>query len=112
MDQVLPVAVFSTMWVRDHARPLFHDALGIDIDEYDHKVLNLTSEISQQVFPIALDMKNPRWDRGLRSMNKAFQDMDKAKKRGGVMGAIGKMRGRNPRSPDLYQPLYDPVEKG
>jgi magnesium-protoporphyrin IX monomethyl ester (oxidative) cyclase len=86
------VAVFSTMWVRDHARQRFHDALGIDIDEYDHKVLNLTSEISQQVFPIALDMKNPRWDRGLRSMNKAFQDMDKAKKRGGVMGAIGKMR--------------------
>ena len=61
-----------------------------NVDEYDDKVLRLTSEISEQVFPIALDMDHPHWDRGLRSMQKAFTDMDKAKKRGGVIGAIGK----------------------
>ena len=82
------VAVFATMWVRDHARHHFHDALGVDIDWYDREVLRKTSEISKQIFPIELDLENPRWERGLKRMAAIFDDMDAATRQGGVMGQI------------------------
>ncbi|MEL7215162.1 MAG: magnesium-protoporphyrin IX monomethyl ester (oxidative) cyclase [Pseudomonadota bacterium] len=83
-------AVFATMYVRDHARPYFHDALGIDIEEYDRVVLQRTSEISRQCFPLELDMENPRWARGLETLRVAMVDAEAAAKRGGLGGAIGK----------------------
>jgi magnesium-protoporphyrin IX monomethyl ester (oxidative) cyclase len=84
------VAVFSVMCVRDHARPAFHDALGIDIDWYDREVLRKTSEITRQVFPIEIDLDNPRWDRGLLKMRAALTDMAVAKEKGGFSGWLGK----------------------
>ncbi|MGB0497137.1 MAG: magnesium-protoporphyrin IX monomethyl ester (oxidative) cyclase [Rubricella sp.] len=86
-------AVFATMYVRDHARPAFHDALGIDIEEYDREVLHRTSEISRQCFPITLDMENPRWHRGLVKLRAAMMDADAAKRRGGMAGWIGSKLG-------------------
>jgi magnesium-protoporphyrin IX monomethyl ester (oxidative) cyclase len=82
------VAVFSVMCVRDHARPAFHDALGLDIEWYDREVLRKTSEISQQIFPIHIDLENPRWERGLTKLRHAMNDMAAAKARGGVGGWI------------------------
>jgi magnesium-protoporphyrin IX monomethyl ester (oxidative) cyclase len=84
------VAVFSVMCVRDHARPAFHDALGIDIDWYDREVLRKTSEISRQVFPLVIDLDNPRWEAGLKRLRAAMSDMDRAKRRGGPGGWLGK----------------------
>ncbi|MEO1773858.1 MAG: magnesium-protoporphyrin IX monomethyl ester (oxidative) cyclase [Pseudomonadota bacterium] len=52
------IAVFTTMWIRDHMRPAFHEALGVDIEEYDRKVIGLTSEISRQCFPIEIDLSD------------------------------------------------------
>lgn len=62
-------AVYSTMWVRDHARPEFHKALGVDIDWYDQEVYRKTSEIARQIFPVELDIDHPRWKPALRRMN-------------------------------------------
>ncbi len=75
-------AVYSTMWVRDHARPEFHKALGVDIDWYDQEVFRKTSTIARQVFPIELDIDHPRWIPGLKRMNSAFVAMDAAKRQG------------------------------
>ena len=79
-------AVYSTMWVRDHARPEFHKALGVDIEWYDQEVFRKTSAIARQIFPIEIDIDHPRWKPALRRMNDAFLAMDAAKKAGGVGG--------------------------
>ena len=80
------VAVYATMHVRDHARPAFHEALGIDIDSYDERVFRVCNEISRQVFPIELDIDNPRWKRNLKRIREAFESIESAKKRGGILG--------------------------
>ncbi|MCF8485084.1 MAG: magnesium-protoporphyrin IX monomethyl ester (oxidative) cyclase [Rhodobacteraceae bacterium] len=81
-------AVYSVMWVRDHARTDFHNALGVDIDWYDQEVYRKTSAIARQVFPIELDIDHPRWIPGLRRMTVAMNDMEKARKAGGIGGKI------------------------
>ncbi len=53
------VSVYATMFVRDHARPVFHKALGVDPTEYDYKVFAITNQISRQVFPVELDIDSP-----------------------------------------------------
>jgi magnesium-protoporphyrin IX monomethyl ester (oxidative) cyclase len=81
-------AVFSTMYVRDHARPEFHKALDVDIEWYDQEVFRITSEIATQVFPMALDINHPRWLPNLRKMRDAFGAMEAGKRKGGVGGWI------------------------
>jgi magnesium-protoporphyrin IX monomethyl ester (oxidative) cyclase len=57
------LAVFATMYVRDVARKEFYGALGLDAREYDKYVIDKTNETSARVFPVVLDVRNPRfWD--------------------------------------------------
>ncbi len=84
------VAVYATMYVRDHARPEFHKALDIDIDWYDMEVFRKTNIIARQVFPVELDIDDPRFNAGLKRILAAFIDMDAAKRRGGVSGKLAK----------------------
>ena len=85
------VAVYSTMWVRDHARVRFHEALGVDIEWYDQEVFRKTSTIARQVFPVELDIDHPRWLPNLRRIDRAFRKMDAATRRGGLGGAWGRL---------------------
>ena len=82
-------AVYSTMYVRDHQRPAFHAALGVDPDWYAHEVFTKTSEISKQVFPITLDIDHPRWQKGLVAMQRANADLAMAKKSGNWVKRMG-----------------------
>ncbi len=85
------VAVYSTMYVRDHARPAFHQALGVDIDWYDQEVFRKTSTIARQVFPVEVDIDHPRWMPNLKRMERAFRKMDTATRKGGFAGWLGRM---------------------
>jgi magnesium-protoporphyrin IX monomethyl ester (oxidative) cyclase len=55
------LAVFATMYVRDVARKEFYEALGLDAREYDREVIIKTNETSARVFPVVLDVENPRF---------------------------------------------------
>ena len=81
-------AVYSTMFVRDSQRPLFHKALGVDIEWYDQEVFRKTSTIARQVFPIEIDIDHPRWLPNLRRMRDAFGQMDAGTRAGGVGGWV------------------------
>jgi magnesium-protoporphyrin IX monomethyl ester (oxidative) cyclase len=82
------VAVFATMYVRDHARPAFHEALGIDPAEYGMKVFRITSEISKQVFPVSLDIDIPAFQACLERLLLLSRRVDAADQQGGIMGKL------------------------
>ena len=82
------LAVFATMYVRDHARPDFHKALGIDPSDYGYRVFHITSEISKQVFPITLDLDNPKFREGMDRMLRINEGINRAKQRGGLLGKL------------------------
>lgn len=90
------LAVFSTMYVRDHARPHFHEALGLDPTDYDYRVFQITSEITKQVFPVTLDLDNPKLRAGLEKLVGFNRRIAAADAKGGIMAPIRKtaLRGR------------------
>ncbi|MFK7941855.1 MAG: magnesium-protoporphyrin IX monomethyl ester (oxidative) cyclase [Paracoccaceae bacterium] len=85
------IAVFVTMYIRDHARPEFHKALGVDIDWYDMEVFRITSEITRQCFPVELDLENPAFKRNCERMLAIFTAMHDAKAKGGAIQWLRRM---------------------
>ena len=84
------LAVFATMYVRDHCRPAFHKAVGIDPSDYDFRVFRLCSEISRQTFPLTLDLDHPAFKAGLDRLLGISRSIEQAAARGGLWGRVQK----------------------
>ena len=82
------LAVYATMFVRDHTRPMLHRAMGLEPDDFDYRVFEITSEISRQVFPLTLDTDAPAFRKGLDRLVQARVRFDAGRERGGVVGRL------------------------
>jgi magnesium-protoporphyrin IX monomethyl ester (oxidative) cyclase len=82
------LAVFCTMYVRDHARAPFFAAMGMDVEDFDRKVIKLTNLISRQVFPHTIDTESEAFWSLLGKMWRNTDAMRKAEAAGGVMATI------------------------
>lgn len=87
------LAVYATMFIRDHHRTEFHRALGVDPTEYGMKVFRMTSEISKQVFPVQVDVDHPKFLEGLEALLRIAKAIDEAKARGGIWGKLKQLGG-------------------
>ena len=82
------LAVYATMYVRDHSRPEFHKALGVSPSDYDRKVLQITSDITKQVFPFTIDLDNPRLWEGFDKLRRISDEVEELKLIGGPLSLI------------------------
>ncbi len=64
------LAVYSTMYVRDHTRPKLYETFGMDVTEFDFTVFDITTEITKQVFPLTLDTDAPAFRQGLEKLRR------------------------------------------
>jgi magnesium-protoporphyrin IX monomethyl ester (oxidative) cyclase len=82
------LAVYSTMYVRDHSRPDLYEAFGMNITEFDYRVFEITTEISKQVFPLTLNTDDPRFRAGMERLRLLSGRMDQAKAEGGLVNTL------------------------
>ena len=82
------LAVFCTMYVRDHARAPFFAAMGMDVEDFDRRVIKLTNLISRQVFPHTIDTESQAfWDL-MGTMWRNTDAMRQAEERGGMLASV------------------------
>ena len=67
---------------------MLHESMGLDSTTYDFEVFRITTEITKQVFPIALDTDHPDFRAGLQRLFDIDVDMEAAKARGGLVGKL------------------------
>jgi magnesium-protoporphyrin IX monomethyl ester (oxidative) cyclase len=82
------LAVYATMYVRDHTRPMLHHAMGLESTTYDYEVFRITNEISRQVFTVSLDIDHPAFRAGMSRLFELQTRINEAKARGGLGGKL------------------------
>ncbi|WP_431281988.1 magnesium-protoporphyrin IX monomethyl ester (oxidative) cyclase [Humitalea sp. 24SJ18S-53] len=99
------LAVFATMYVRDHQRPAFHEALGMHPTDYDHEVFRITSAICEQVFPVTLDVDHPAFHVRMERLRITSERMLAAKSATGLGGKL-RRAGLSARAAAQFLHLY------
>jgi magnesium-protoporphyrin IX monomethyl ester (oxidative) cyclase len=87
------LSVYATMYVRDHARPVFHAALGVDPTEYDYDVYRICNQIARQVFPVELAIDDPAFRARMEDLLAATRRIEAGKARGGIVGGVQRVSG-------------------
>ena len=82
------LAVYGTMYVRDHTRPQLKAAMGLNPTAYDYEVFRITNDITRQVFPVSLDIDHPAFKAGMTRLFEAQTGMDAGKAQGGLLGRL------------------------
>ncbi len=82
------LAVYATMYVRDHTRPELKQAMGLEPTEYDFDVFRICNEITKQVFPILIDLDHPAFVSGLKRLSACVARANEGKEQGGLMGNV------------------------
>ena len=84
------LAVFATMYIRDHDRQLMYDAFGMDPTEYDYQVFKITSDCCRQVFPLTLDIDAPKFRALLEQLRELAAHGRRAAERGGLLSYVSR----------------------
>ena len=87
------LSVYATMYVRDHARPVFHEALGLDPTQYDYRVFSICNQIARQVFPVELDTDSPEFRAHMEALRQASLRIEDGKAQGGLGGLAKRASG-------------------
>jgi magnesium-protoporphyrin IX monomethyl ester (oxidative) cyclase len=84
------IAVYATMYVRDHMRPALKQAMGLHPTEFDFAVFRITNQIIKQCLPILPDLDNPAFKRNLDRLSYCAQRADRGAASGGLLGKFAK----------------------
>lgn len=82
------LAVYGTMYVRDHTRPQLKAAMGLEPTAYDYEVFRITNDITRQVFPVSLDIDHPAFRAGMTRLFEAQTGITAGKAQGGLRGKL------------------------
>jgi magnesium-protoporphyrin IX monomethyl ester (oxidative) cyclase len=55
------LSVFATMYLNDHQRTKFYEALGMNTREFNLDVIRQTNRTASRIFPVALDVDQPKF---------------------------------------------------
>jgi magnesium-protoporphyrin IX monomethyl ester (oxidative) cyclase len=104
-------AVYATMYVRDHKRPVLYKHFGIDPTDFGFRVFRITTDITRQVFPIGLRTDAPSYRALLETMRQTSDAIDAAVAQGGMLGTIKRV-GLSLKAAVTFARLYlHPVDK-
>uniref|UniRef100_A0A6C0A8V8 Probable magnesium-protoporphyrin IX monomethyl ester [oxidative] cyclase n=1 Tax=Gracilaria edulis TaxID=172966 RepID=A0A6C0A8V8_9FLOR len=85
------VSVFATMYLNDCQRSDFYKSIGLDARQYDMQVIRKTNESASRIFPIALNVDQPKFFQYLdkcASENKKLIEIDKKYKNSFILNII------------------------
>jgi magnesium-protoporphyrin IX monomethyl ester (oxidative) cyclase len=105
------LSVYATMYVRDHGRPVFHEALGLDPTDYDYRVFAICNQICRQVFPVELDIDDPQFRRNMDRLLAASRRIEEGKAKGGIGGAMKRLSGLAGVTASLVRLYVQPTRK-